>query len=253
MILCGILFTSAAILWQLPTDGDRAGYLAWQYVPCDLLMFCLAIRARIAWAWIGQALMQLVVVIWSVTTTGASAHGLLTSYTQPFPLLAVSIFSVGLHRTARQIAAHRTAERVRAEREARAEAIGKALETELNILRDLATLALRQIAAQEEPDPRVVRALEAALRDRIRNPGLSVEPLVSTLREKREHGTDVLVLDDVGDDVVEPAQRLELVSWAATQIAAADGQRLTLRVAHDNESVLATLSSDGVLTSRLIV
>ena len=42
-----------------------------------------------------------------VTVTGSPLSGLSFSYTQPFPLLAVSVFAYGFQWTARQITAHR--------------------------------------------------------------------------------------------------------------------------------------------------
>ncbi|MFT4229940.1 MAG: hypothetical protein QM602_06600 [Microbacterium sp.] len=244
-ILVVIVFVTAAVSWQLPADLDDLGYLTWEYNPCDLLMFCLAIRGRIASAWIGQLAMQVVVAAWSVTATGSPVHGLLTSYTQAFPLIACSVFAFGLHNTARQIVAHRTAERARAEQEARDETADAALENELRAVRRLATPTLELIAAGGTPDPVGVRSLEAALRDRIRSPNLVIDPLVSALERARARGADVLVLDDIDDGPLTEGQWTTAATWAAERVDAARGDRMTLRTARSGGQVLVTLTVDG--------
>lgn len=253
LILVVIVFATAAVSWQLPTDIPDLGYQTWEYNPCALLMFCLAIRARILWAWVGQAAMQATVAAWSIAATGSAAHGLLTSYTQPFPLVACSVFAVGLHWTARQIVAHRAAERARVEDDVRADATDHALEVELAAVRAMAAPTLERIAAGDEPDPQAVRALEAALRDRIRSPALAVEPLTSALRAARESGVDVLVLDDLGGEALTEEQRLAATTWAAERIAQADARSLTLRVARAQTAAVVTVSVDGRGVSHLVL
>ncbi|WP_417564246.1 hypothetical protein [Microbacterium sp.] len=253
LILAVIVFVTAAVSWQLPADVADLGYQTWEYNPCDLLMFCLAIRARILWAWVGQAAMQATVAVWSISATGSAAHGLLTSYTQPFPLIACSVFAIGLHWTARQIVAHRAAERARVEDDVRADATDHALEVELAAVRTMAAPTLEHIAAGGRPDPQAVRALEAALRDRIRSPALAVEPLTSALRAARESGVDVLVLDDLGDAALTEAQRTAATTWAAERIAQADGRSLTLRVARAQTAPVVTMSVDGRGVSHLVL
>ncbi len=251
VILAVIVFATAAVTWQLPVDVTDLGYQTWEYNPCDLLMFCLAIRARIVSAWIGQVAMQATVAAWSVAVTGSPVHGLLTSYTQAFPLVACSVFAIGLHYTARQIVAHRVAERARAEQEARAEEAGRAGDAELRVVREMAAPVLEQIVAGDAPEPASVRALEAALRDRIRSPSLAVEPLTSALRRARERGADVVVLDDLGDDPLTEPQRVAAASWAAARVAEAGGSSMTLRVARAHAQPLVTVSIGGGAVSQL--
>ncbi|WP_029146028.1 hypothetical protein [Microbacterium luticocti] len=245
VILAVIVFAAVAVTWQLPADVTDLGYLTWEYNPCDLLMFCLAIRARILAAWVGQVAMQLVVATWSIAQTGSPVHGLLSSYTQAFPLVACSVFAFGLHHTARQIVAHRSAERARAEQETREQTAAAALDSELQAVRAMAEPALQQIAAGGSPDPAGVRALEAALRDRVRSPSLAVEPLTSALRRVREHGVDVLVLDDLKGQALTDTQRRAAATWGAEQITHAHGATMTLRVASVNGTPHATLTVDG--------
>lgn len=245
-VLAAVVFISSAISWQQPFHDRPPYYVSWELNPCDLLMFCLAIRGRIVSAWIGQAAMLASIALWSVTVTGSPLYGLSFSYTQPFPLLAVSVFAYGFQWTARQITAHRAAERERAEQEAIQIAADIDLEADLGIVRDLAGPTLEEIAAGRLPDKAAVRGLEAALRDLIRGRNLVVEPLVTTLRDLRERGTDVVLLDDLGDDDLTADQRRRLAAWAATRVArASTAATITLRLTRADGTPLATITVDG--------
>jgi hypothetical protein len=250
-IVAVIVLVTVAITWQTPFHDHNPRYVSWELNPCDLLMFCLAIRGRILAAWIGQAMMLATIAVWSVSVTGSPLFGLSFSYTQPFPLLAVTIFAVGLHRTARQIVAHRGAEHERAAREEREAASDLGMASELRIVRELATPTLTRIAAYAGPPPASVRSLEAALRDLIRWRNLAVEPLTTTLRQVRERGADVVLLDDLGDDDVTEAERHAVARWAADHVAAASGSALTLRITREAGAPLATLTVDGEPAAEL--
>lgn len=151
-----------------------------------------------------------------------------------------------LHRTAQQIAAHRAAERERADWEARQITGHPEIEAELRVVRDLAGPVLGEIASGRGADRASVRSLEAALRDMIRGRTLAAEPLVTTLRVVRERGADITVLDDLGEDqTLSPAERHELVTWSAAQIARAAGANLTLRLSFDAGRPTVTLAADG--------
>lgn len=245
-VLCAIVFVSSAITWQQPFHDRPPYYVSWELNPCDLLMFCLAIRGRILSAWIGQAAMLSSIALWSVFVTGSPAYGLSFSYTQPFPLLAVSVFAYGFQWTARQILAHRAAERERAEHESRRSADDLDLETDLRIIRDLAGPTLEDIANGRRPDHAAVRGLEAALRDLIRGRNLVAEPLVTTLRVLRERGTDIVLLDDLGDDDLTADERKTLTAWAATRVARASAATaITLRLTRVDGTPLVTITIDG--------
>lgn len=251
VVLVTIAFATVVVSWHLPLDRSHFGLLAWEYNPCTLLMCCLTIRARIVAAWIGQLAMQAAVAGWSIAATGSPGYGLASSYGQPFPLLACTIFAIGLHRSTRRIAALRAAERERALRSARESAADRALEVELQHVRELAQPVLEQIAVGADPDPAAVRSLEAMLRDRIRSPNLAVEPLTSALRWARERGMDVVVLDDLDNDALSPDQRHAAAAWAARQVSTATGASMALRIARADGAPLLTITVDGAPRAQL--
>lgn len=246
-ILAVIVLVTAAVVWQMkPPFGppDSLSYRPWMLNPCDLLLFCLAIRGRIVSAWVGQLLLQATVAAWSLDRLGAVWYGLSFSYTQAFPLLAVTVFSLGLTHTARVIVAHREAERDRVRREEQDTATVRDIEDALRAVRDLAGPMLDVLAAGGYPPVAEVRGLEAALRDRIRGRNLAEEPLAGVLRSVRGRGVDVVVLDDLDADL-DPAVRAVVLAWCAAQVGTATGAALTLRAAGAADDPHITLTADG--------
>lgn|GEM_PF-1336226 len=252
-ILVVIVAVTAAITWQYTPPYAAPRYGSWELNPCDLLMFCLAIRGRILAAWIGQSAMLTTIGLWSVGATGSIAHGLSFSYTQPFPLLAVTVFAIGLRRTTDRIAAHRTAERERAQRDAEATAIDLGTEVDLRAVHLLAGTALEQIAAGEAPEPLSVRSIEAALRDLIRGRNLAAEPLVSTLRDVRRRGVEVVLLDDLGDEDLAEVDRVAATNWASAHLSHARHGSYVLRLRLAGGAPIVTLTADGEHRAEIVL
>lgn len=252
-IVVAIPIITATVTWQQRYFDRPPRYDSWELALCDLMEFCLVIRGRYLAGWIGSLLMQGTVCLWSTVVTGSPWYGFSFVYTQTFPLLAVTVFAIGLHRTARQIVLHRNAERERADWAARQTASDLELEAELQVVRDLSGPMLEEIASGRGADRASVRSLEAALRDMIRGRTFAAEPLVTTLRVVRERGTDITVLDDLGGDILSPAERQELVTWSAEQIVRTEGVELTLRLSFDAGRPTVTLTADGApIAERLL-
>jgi len=252
-IVLAIPIVTAVVTWQQPFVDRPPRYDSWELALCDLLEFCLVIRGRYLAGWIGSLLMQGTVCLWSTLVTGTLWYGLSFVYTQTFPLLAVTVFAVGLHQTARQIVLHRAAERERADGEARQATSDLEVEADLRVVRDLAGPVLEEIASGRGTDRARVRSLEAALRDMIRGRALAAEPLVTTLRMVRERGADITVLDDLGDDELSHAERQELVTWSAEQIVRTEGANLTLRLSLDAGRPTVTLTADGAPVAERVL
>lgn len=248
IILVVIVAVTAAITWQYTPPLGPTYYLSWELNPCDLLMFCLAIRGRVIAAWLGQAAMLATICIWSYEATGSATYGLSFSYTQPFPLIAVTVFAIGFERTTRQITAHRIAERERAEEEAASAARGLNIEAELGVVRELAVPLLEEISRRARPDIAHARSLEAELRDLIRGRNLAIEPLTSALRSARsDRGIEAVLLDDLGPRDLGPAERRTIAEWAAALVHDQPSGSLVLRLRDVNGVPTITLSVNGEL------
>lgn len=249
--------TVLLITWQQAFHDRSPGYEAWELWANSLLMFVLAIRGRIAAAWIAEGLSIGLVCLWSQLLTGSVLYGISISYGQPVALIACTAFAVGLHQTARRILEFRAAERDRAGREAMDAGARVSAEFELAIVRGMAEPTLRDIADGGSPDPQAVRSLEASLRDLVRGRSLAVEPLTAELRELRTRGADVVVLDDLGDHPIDASELAEAARWAASRIRRSPARTITIRIAPldtaSGSRVVVTISLDGEPASELLL
>ncbi|WP_309131201.1 hypothetical protein [Brevibacterium sp.] len=245
VILVVVVSSVVIVLWPQPYQVPLPPTAGWELNPCSLLLFCLVFRGRFVAGWFGGLAMQGVFAIWSIQLVGTPWYGLSYSYGQLLPLVGVTMFAIGLHRTVERIVAHRAAERERADRESRMMAEEAHMEEGLAEVRELAGPILKDIASGSNPEVSRVRGLEAALRDMIRGRSLAREPLASELRGARENGMDIVVLDDSGEaELSENAARV-LVAWAADEVRNADGREMTLRLTLENGVALVTASVDG--------
>jgi len=236
------------ILSSLPEQA------AWYQAAANFLLFGLALRGRVAAAWIGEALMIAFVCVWSTTLTGSPLYGIAMSYGQPISLAAGTIFAIALLATARRIIEFRTAQQRRAALEAGESAENAAAEGERRIVRELAEPTLRLIAAGENPDKEEARTLEAALRDLIRGRSLAIEPLTAALGEARRRRVDVVVLDDGTGVGVTPQALKDAATWCAAVLGTIDSGSITIRLADAPPGALVTLVTDaGIRHERLLI
>ncbi len=231
VVVLAVLAVVAVITWQQPFHDHQPYYVAWELGCGNFLLFGLALRQRVAVAWLGEIGMIGLVCLWSTLVTGGPLYGLGYSYGQAISLIAGTIFAVALHRAAQRIIDFRAAERQRAAAEARESADGAARETELQLVRELAEPMLRQIVGGEEPDRASALSLEAALRDLIRGRSLAIEPLAGALHRARQRGIDVLLLDDLPDASLPPEELRRAVAWCATRLNGVKSGPVTIRLA----------------------
>ncbi|HEX4444236.1 MAG TPA: hypothetical protein VHZ81_11740 [Galbitalea sp.] len=246
-----VVATVVLITWQQPFHDRAPGYVAWELGANNLLMFCLTIRGRVAAAWIAEGLSILLICTWSLTVSGSPLYGLGMSYGQPVTLLACTAFAVGLRRTAIRIGDFQRAEHERTTREARELSRDEAIESALQVIRDLAQPTLKAISDGASPSPASVRSLEAALRDQVRGRSLTIEPLVSLLQSVRDRGIEVTVLDDLGEIPVPPPELARAARWCAHLIVDTRASSFTARIAIWNGRPTVTISADGHFLNRL--
>jgi len=246
LIAAGIVALTAA--W---VDPDAPlDWRGWAQGAGNFLLFGLALRARIVAAWIGEALLVSVVLGWSLLTTGSVLTGVLFSYGQPVSLLAGTVFSFGLHRAARRIAAYQAQEvRLAGDAALEQESIRRRGER-LERVRGLVRPPLEAIAEgrADAADRAEVALLEAELRDEIRGGALAGEPLRTPVRAARGGGTDVLVLDDARPTEADLAAVAELRGWAAELLPTLEAPSITLRLTGTPERLeLSVDASDDVV------
>lgn len=194
----------------------------------------MAARGRPWWA-VGSFVGNAAVLAGGVAVLGGDAAPVLGNVIGLVPLLLMSIvFGLAIERRARDITALRSRSREKTDEQAAAAATLVARDERLGWVRATAGPMLERIAAGErftEAELRDVAVLEAHIRDTIRAPGLTGEPLDAAVRAARRRGVTVILLDDGGAREEGPAivARCREVARARVAAASAPG-RIVVRL-----------------------
>ena len=247
-IIALIVACTFLMLEQVLVTGP-GGFLNWNYNASNFVLFAVALRGRIGWAWIGLGVLSVITFTWSLVATGALLQGFYLIYGEVGALLAGTFFAVILRTAANRVVLLQSVRRqlvgeehLRAETE-RERAAQLALVRQ-RVIPVLTTIAAGQVSSAQRQEHRL---LEAVLRDEIRGARLAVEPLASAVRAARSRGIDVVLLDDA-EDVALAWDDLE---WAADVVADVDRDRITVRVSGD-PAVLTVATVDGDVVHRQI-
>ncbi len=247
-ILGVIVICTLLMLEQLRMSGP-GGYLNWNYNASNFILFAVALRGRVGWAWIGLALVAAITAVWSLLATHALWQGFYLMYGEVGALLAGTFFAVVMRTATTRVLSLQAVRRqligeeyLRAETE-RERAVQLSLVRQ-RVMPVLATIATGEVSAAQRQEHRL---LEAVLRDEIRGARLTVEPLASAARAARARGIDVVLLDDV-DEVTLAWEDLE---WAADVIADLDCEGLTVRLSGD-PAVITIATVDGAVVQRRV-
>lgn len=239
-----VAVTTAAMSWQLPTEG-WPGWGSWHFGADNFLLFMVALRGRVGWGAIGTVLMCGIAVLWSTIEVGDPLHGFLLTYWQLASFLAGAFFAIWIRRTARRIAEFQETERRRIAAEQAAEAAADERRRQLDRVRTIAGPALEAIAAgtATDDDRRHHRLLEAELRDGIRGRSLAIDPLPPAVRAARERGVEVAVLDDLRDAAPDSEELRRAAAWAADRVAEVSDGEATIRLARVDGIATVTVGS----------
>lgn len=242
--------SAAAALAQL--DSAPTGPI-WLVQMSANLAGILAARDRRLLACVAAGAMAAVTAVW------ASHHGVIghAPTLLAFPLLPTAcglIWNAALRRGIAATLAHRqTGERLARERAATEAAAsrGSARMRQIAELTRPLLIAVADGAELEESRRTRARILEAAVRDRIRAPRLTAEPLASACEAARQRGVDVVMLDDGGSEAPLPATTIE---WAARLVSSASTGRVTVRVLPPGRdtSLTVLIDSDEVVIRRAL-
>jgi hypothetical protein len=241
--------TASSILLPLELDARiGAGYTTWHILANTLVLLALAVRGHIGGAWVGFALMGVVTAAWTMLDGAGPAPGLLMVAHESVALLAGTLFAVGLGRLIRPLTElHRLeTERAADAAAARASIDERAVQMQRfdGSVRD-AVMSIASGAPLTEASRASYRALEGALRDRIRGRNLCVEPLTASVQAARLRGVDVLLLDDSGvhnfDVDVGGAFREPLARRVAALVDEAREGSVTVRLAGADGELVASV------------
>lgn len=204
-------------------------YSTWYVGGIGTLMAATAIRKQKAWAWAGLAVMTIQVLLWAGVDS-FFRMGLPGAFLLVFAAHSISLGLVAAAKNVNSYIAEKlqteslqaATTAARAERQSRIE---KALLGALPMLKKIsnASGALSDIEKTE------ARLLEASLRDEIRGRAFMNDAIQRTVRQLRERGIEVIILDEGGLDGTDPTERETLLNMAAMAISKVEGGRITLR------------------------
>ena len=226
LIVCALI--PLAINTQLD-PSHLSDYSTWYVLGVGTILGATAVRGRRAFAWIGLAILVGEIAAWggvaSLATTGLPGvlSLIVTGHAVSLGVGRAVRSAQELNRYAAETAAETAA--LEAAGRVRSTLVEKTLRKALPALNLIAALGgqLNEIQRKE------ALLLEAALRDEIRGEALLSDAMRSAIKTAREHGVEVLVLDEGGLEGLSESERSRILDQAAESIAGVREGRLTIR------------------------
>lgn len=247
-IIALIVVCTLLMLEQVLVTGP-SGFLNWNLNASNFILFAVALRGRIGWAWIGLGLVAVIALTWSLVATHGLLQGFYLIYGEVGALLAGTFFAIILRTAAARVMTLQAVRRQRVgEEHLRAEtehqrAVQLALVRQ-RVIPVLTAIAEGRVSPAQRQEHRL---LEALLRDEIRGARLTAEPLASAVRAARSRGVDVVLLDDADEATLDWSD----LEWAADFVAGIDRDRITVRLSGTPVGITVA-TGDGDVVHRQI-
>ena len=235
------------VLPQIITTG-WPGYASWCTGAGSDLSRGLLMRGRPVYAWAGSAATTLATAYWVIST----GRPLLMIFTY---MLGHYFTLVSWHgvahlstRATTQIAAtQRETARLQAQQRAHEEA-DRIMTSRMASVRQRVTPLLTQIANGKAPTPKLrsqAYLLEAELRDEIRAPFFTGTSIVTSAQAARRRGTEVILLDDSGDNTtIDDRTRANAVNYVTKLLDLTQSNRVVIRLNPPRRPTLLTIVTD---------
>lgn len=235
------------VLPQIITTG-WPGYASWCTGAGSDLSRGLLMRGRPVYAWVGSAATTLATAYWVIST----GRPLLMIFTY---MLGHYFTLVSWHgvahlstRATTQIAAtQRETARLQAQQRAHEEA-DRIMTSRMASVRQRVTPLLTQIADGKAPTPKLrsqAYLLEAELRDEIRAPFFTGTSIVTSTQAARRRGTEVILLDDSGDNTtIDDRARANAVNYVTKLLDLTQSNRVVIRLNPPRRPTLLTIVTD---------
>lgn len=235
------------VLPQIITTG-WPGYASWCTGAGSDLSRGLLMRGRPVYAWAGSAATTLATAYW-VISTGRPLFMIFT-YMLGHYFTLVSWHGVAhlSTRATTQIAAtQRETARLQAQQRAHEEA-DRVMTSRMASVRQRVTPLLTQIANGKAPTPKLrsqAYLLEAELRDEIRAPFFTGTSIVTSAQAARRRGTEVILLDDSGDNTtIDDRARANAVNYVTKLLDLTQSNRVVIRLNPPRRPTLLTIVTD---------
>ena len=235
------------VLPQIITAG-WPGYASWctgagNDLSCGLLM-----RGRPVYAWAGSAATTLATAYW-VISTGRPLFMIFTYMLGHYFTLASwhGVAHLSTRATTQIAATQRETARLQAQQRAHEEA-DRIMTSRMASVRQRVTPLLTQIADGTAPTPELRRQaylLEAELRDEIRAPFFTGTSIVTSAQAARRRGTEVILLDDSGDNTtIDDRTRANAVNYVTKLLNITQSNRVVIRLNPPRRPTLLTIVTD---------
>ena len=235
------------VLPQIITTG-WPGYASWCTGAGSDLSRGLLMRGRPVYAWAGSAATTLATAYWVIST----GRPLLMIFTYMlghyFTLVSWHGVAYLSTRATTQIAAtQRETARLQAQQRAHEEA-DRIMTSRMASVRQRVTPLLTQIANGKAPTPKLrsqAYLLEAELRDEIRAPFFTGTSIVTSAQAARRRGTEVILLDDSGDNTtIDDQVRTNAVNYVTKFLNVTQSNRVVIRLNPPRRPTLLTIVTD---------
>jgi putative signal transduction histidine kinase len=235
------------VLPQIVTTG-WPGYASWctgagNDLSCGLLM-----RGRPVYAWAGSAATTLATAYW-VISTGRPLFMIFTYMLGHYFTLASwhGVAHLSTRATTQIAATQRETARLQAQQRAHEEA-DRIMTSRMASVRQRVTPLLTQIANGKAPTPKLrsqAYLLEAELRDEIRAPFFTGTSIVTSAQAARRRGTEVILLDDSGDNTtIDDRARANAVNYVTKLLDLTQSNRVVIRLNPARRPTLLTIVTD---------
>ena len=235
------------VLPQIVTTG-WPGYASWctgagNDLSCGLLM-----RGRPVYAWAGSAATTLATAYW-VISTGRPLFMIFTYMLGHYFTLASwhGVAHLSTRATTQIAATQRETARLQAQQRAHEEA-DRIMTSRMASVRQRVTPLLTQIANGKAPTPKLrsqAYLLEAELRDEIRAPFFTGTSIITSAQAARRRGTEVILLDDSGDNTtIDDQVRTNAVNYVTKFLNVTQSNRVVIRLNPPRRPTLLTIVTD---------
>ena len=235
------------VLPQIITTG-WPGYASWCTGAGSDLSRGLLMRGRPVYAWAGSAATTLATAYW-VISTGQPLFMIFTYMLGHYFTLASwhGVAHLSTRATTQIAATQRETARLQAQQHAHEEA-DRIMTSRMASVRQRVTPLLTQIADGKAPTPKLrsqAYLLEAELRDEIRAPFFTGTSIVTSAQAARRRGTEVILLDDSGDNTtIDDRTRANAVNYVTKLLDLTQSNRVVIRLNPPRRPTLLTIVTD---------
>ena len=235
------------VLPQIITTG-WPGYASWCTGAGSDLSRGLLMRGRPVYAWAGSAATTLATAYW-VISTGRPLLMIFTYMLGHYFTLASwhGVAHLSTRATTQIAATQRETARLQAQQHAHEEA-DRIMTSRMASVRQRVTPLLTQIADGKAPTPKLCSQaylLEAELRDEIRAPFFTGTSIVTSAQAARRRGTEVILLDDSGDNTtIDDQVRTNAVNYVTKFLNITQSNRVVIRLNPPRRPTLLTIVTD---------